>query len=200
MQQGRLLSILFTASLCILLLTGCNPKTSIILTDNESIANLNEQVKDKFVRLKTVNGTYEGENLVIRKDSSFIKNLPAILREIPNSSGNDSISTFDELLPAPFGFPTKDLTRIQIKSSNGQAMIGMGLGMASGVIIGATGGFTLSQSSSYSGSHEDSNMGPVLIIGGCFMGGGLGALFGYGAGAFFEKWEQIDVTVKFPKD
>jgi hypothetical protein len=182
-------------------------------------------MKDRFVRIPTNTCIVEGENLIVKRDSTFINNGPGIprtvsisdIREIRYSADsktegvielnnkkslnainihnldNDTVTTFDEKLPSPFGFPTKELTVIQYRSKNGEAMKGIGIGVLSGMAAGTALGYLTT--SPYSGDEFDPR--PFTIAGTCCIGGGVGALVGFIAGAMVEKWEDVDITVKF---
>jgi hypothetical protein len=233
MQKNNISIILSATSLCFFLITGCNSTSNVVLTNDDSIRNLNEIVKERFVRVKTANETYEGENLIIGRDSTFINNFPGIPRVIPNSnikeiryssgsnaadvielnnkqilnvynihnSNYDTVTTFDESLPVPFGFPTKYLILIQYRNHLISTLTGMGIGLGGGVVAGTILGLEVglnSTSVSNSGVHRGEDAGIITVLGSC--GGGLfGALLGGAIGAGLGGWKDINVTVNFEK-
>jgi hypothetical protein len=225
MRRGKNLSVFLIASLCFYSLTGCFPNEKYVLTNDSTIAKLNERMKEKFVRIKTNTCIVEGEGLLVKRDSSFITTGPGLPRTISisdireiryssdsktegvvelnnkksldavniHNSDNDTVTTFDEKLPSPFGFPTKDLTLIQYKSKNGEAMQGIGIGVISGIAVGSAAGYLASRGY----PHGEFDPRPYIIAEGCCIGGGVGALTGFFIGARTDKWEDVDIVVKF---
>jgi hypothetical protein len=234
MKPVQLVILFFISFISFLLLTGCNNASSIVLTNNDSIGNLNKTVKDRFVRVKTLTDVYEGENLIIRSDSAFIRSFPYIPRAIPNSnireihylSGSDTdgvielnnkellnaynirtstydtVTTFGEILPAPFGFPTKNIIVIQLKNRVGSALTGMGIGLGGGLVAGTILGLELGLNEttvSNSGLHRGEDAGIYTVLGSC-SGGLFGALVGGVVGAGIGGWVDINVAVKLENE
>jgi len=224
------LRFLFVVCLSFLFLTGCFPNEKYVLTNDSTLAKLNKRMKDRFVRIPTNTCIVEGENLIVKRDSTFINNGPGIprtvsisdIREIRYSADsktegvielnnkkslnainihnldNDTVTTFDEKLPSPFGFPTKDLTLIQYKSKNGEAMKGIGIGIVSGIAVGTAVGYIQYHSKSEGIDAGEEQIGNLAgLVETCCIGGGVGALVGFVAGAQVEKWEDVDIVVNF---
>ena len=58
-----------------LMLTGCNPSSSFVLSDNASLKKLNELEKERPVLVTTLDSIYVGENIKITRDSTTLQNF-----------------------------------------------------------------------------------------------------------------------------
>ena len=199
-----------------LLLPGCSPG-SIVLKDDASLKDLNEMVKERRVRVTTLDSVYEGENILITRDSTTLKYLttkPKVvtfsnIKEFHFDSGSntegtielkdnqifkvrninisnfDSIVRFDAMIPGPFIFPTKDITKIQRWGHLNSVLNGMRIGFLGGAVAGTLLGFVIGLSSTEvtnSGRHPSGDQEIYVILGSC-VGGFTGVLFGAAIGA-----------------
>ena len=115
------------------------------------------------------------------------------------TSNMDSTVRFDAMIPEPFIFPTKAITKIQRWGHVNSMFSGMKYGMISGALLGVAVGTVISAGtggSSNSGTHHWEDLGS-FISGGTLVGGSLGLVVGAGIGAAVGKWEDIDITYRF---
>ena len=111
----------------------------------------------------------------------------------------DSTVRFDAMIPEPFIFPTKSITKIQIWGHVNSMFSGMRYGMISGALLGVAVGAVLgsgSTGSSNSGSHQGEEIASAISV--CIIcGGSLGLVVGTGFGATVGQWEDIDIAYRF---
>jgi hypothetical protein len=69
-----------------LLLTGCNPHTSIVLSNDAALKKLNDIVKDRNIRVTTLDSIYTGNNIIINRDSTILETISSKPKVIPYSS------------------------------------------------------------------------------------------------------------------
>src|ERR1035437_10178375 len=81
-------SLLFLFLICsgYLLLPGCYPGSSIVLSNDTSLKELNELVKGRSVRVTTTDSVYTGDNIIINRDTTVIENYSTTQYLIPLSS------------------------------------------------------------------------------------------------------------------
>jgi hypothetical protein len=114
-------------------------------------------------------------------------------------SNQDSIIRFDAMIPAPFVFHTKDITKIQRWGHVTSISSGMVYGFMSGVLLGAAVGTVISAGtggSSNSGTHHWEDL-ESFLSGGMMIGGSLGLVVGAGIGGAVGQWDDIDITYSF---
>jgi len=223
------LFLLLICSGC-LFFPGCSPG-SVVLKNDDSIRKLNEMVRGSRVRVTTLDSIYEGENILVTRDSTTLEILtpnPKVVNfsEVKNfHQGNgpgfeqtiqlkdnqifkvrnviisklDSIIRFDAIIPAPFVFHTKDITKIQRWGHVTSISSGMVYGFMSGVLLGAAVGTVISAGtggSSNSGTHHWEDL-RIFLSGGMMIGGSLGLVVGAGIGGAVGQWDDIDITYSF---
>ena len=84
-----------------LMLTGCNPSTSFVLSDDASLKKLNELEYGRPVRVTTLDSIYVGQNIKITPDSTTLENITikpnvvslSIIKEIQYDSGSTEVGT-----------------------------------------------------------------------------------------------------------
>ena len=76
-----------------LLLVGCNPHNSIVLSNNETLKKLNEMVNERSVRVTTTDSVYTGDNIIINRDSTIVENYSTEKNVISLSSIKSIIYT-----------------------------------------------------------------------------------------------------------
>lgn len=228
-KNSCLIFLLFICSVY-LLLPGCSTG-SIVLKDDASMKELNEMVEESRVRVTTLDSVYEGENILITRDSTTLEILTAKpkvvsfsnIKEIHFNAGSnieetiqlkdnqifkarniitsnmDSTVRFDAMIPEPFIFPTKSITKIQRWGHVNSMFSGMRYGMISGALLGVAVGAVLgsgSTGSSNSGSHQGEEIASAISV--CIIcGGSLGLVVGTGFGATVGQWEDIDIAYRF---
>ena len=84
-QIVRLLYLLLI-SFGFLMITGCNPHSSIMLSNDASLKKLNDMVKERSVRVTTTDSIYTGNNIIIKRDSTIVENIYTKPKVIPFSS------------------------------------------------------------------------------------------------------------------
>jgi len=84
----KVYKLLFLLLICsgFIMVTGCNPHSSIVLSNDASLKKLNDMVKERSVRVTTTDSIYTGENITIKRDSTVIENYSKSPRVIPYSS------------------------------------------------------------------------------------------------------------------
>jgi hypothetical protein len=127
MKKCSFLLFLLLISSGFLLLTGCYPGSSIVLSNDASLKELNELVKERSVLVTTTDSVYTGDNIIINRDSTVIENY----------------STIQNLIPLSVTFPTKELVKIQTRNHLVSTFNGFGyglmIGVVGGVLIGSIG-------------------------------------------------------------
>jgi|ERR1035438_2582810 hypothetical protein len=82
MKSIDILSLLLLVS-GLLLLTGCSPQSSIVLSNDAALKHLNEMVSNVPVRVTTRDSTYTGDNIIITRDSTILENISTKPKVIP---------------------------------------------------------------------------------------------------------------------
>jgi hypothetical protein len=233
MKKNSCLIFLLFICFVYLFIPGCSPG-SIVLKDVASLKELNEMVKGSRVRVTTLDSIYEGENILITRDSTTLEILTANLKVVSFSnikeihfnagsnmgeaiqlkdnqifkarniitSNMDSTVRFDAMIPEPFVFPTKDITKIQRWGHINSMFSGMRYGMISGALLGVAVGAVIgagSGGSSNSGSHQGEEIGSAITAF-TICGGSLGLVVGTGLGATIGQWEDIDIAYRFKEN
>jgi uncharacterized lipoprotein YajG len=86
MKKAHMLLSTLLISFGFLILTGCNPHTSIVLSNDAALKKLNDMVKDRNIRVTTTDSIYTGNNIIINRDSTILENISSKPKVIPYSS------------------------------------------------------------------------------------------------------------------
>jgi metallo-beta-lactamase class B len=166
-------SILFLPLLFLfyLLLPGCSG-SAITLDNDASFKELNDMLKDKNVYIITQDSVYEGRDILVRPDSTFINS--------PHSA-----------------FSTKSISKIQPGkgSHKSSELVGLAVGAGFGALLGGAlvaylrGNNNIEPKPDFAPwtDYEGIGLGSLL---GALVGGCVGALIGNQAG----KWQDIVIT------
>jgi hypothetical protein len=200
--SGLLLNIIITCP-GLLFFAGCNPYSTFVLDNDNSIKQLNEMVKDYDVRVTTKHKIYESDNLIIRRDSTLVENYI--------TGTNIPVTNINQLQPSSESFPTNQLIKIQKRNHTAAAykglVYGAGGGAFSGLIIGAILGVKDNSgaipvydpnSGTQSLTSKSKPISQYIIlgtVGGTIIGGIVGAVIG----AIIGQWEDIDIIYKLEK-
>lgn len=79
--------VLFPIVFIFIFITGCNPHNiNIVLSDEASMQRLNELVQDRVVQVTTKDSIYNGNNILVKNDSTVVENISIEPKVIPYSS------------------------------------------------------------------------------------------------------------------
>jgi len=156
---------------------GCG-HSSFLLSDENSLKELNDIVKEKHVNVTVNDSIYEGDNLNIKRDYASME------------------------LNTPISFPTKELKKIKIKdiSSSISRGIGYGLGggMVAGLILGSFVGTAYNPHAQTAPMQHDENLPRWQIMSySSILGIVTGSIGGAIEGALADNGDTIDIIYNF---